>query len=134
MMEVNWIAVLAAGVINMIVGSLWYSPLMFLKPWMETLPKKASGKKDVNMPKIYGLMFVNALIMAYVMAMLVKVTNVMTLDMGAMLGFWVWLGFIATSSFNGVLFEDRSLKGYVINVGYYLVVLILVGAMMAVWR
>lgn len=133
MFEVNWLAVLAAGVINMIVGSLWYSPLMFLKPWMETLHKKPE-MKNANMGMIYGQMFISTLIIGYVMAMLTKLLHITTIDMGILLGFWIWLGFIATAGYNYVLFEQKPIKGYLINVGYYLVVLVLIGAMMAVWK
>lgn len=134
MMDVNWIAIIAAAVINMIVGSLWYSPVMFLKPWMATLHKKEGSNKDVNMGKIYGMMFVGALIMAYVMAMVVKVTNTTMLDMGAMIGFWMWLGFVAPVNLAGVLFEEKPWKWFSITTGYYLVILILEGALLAVWR
>jgi hypothetical protein len=133
MFEVNWLAVLVAGVINMAVGSVWYSPLMFLKPWMATLHKKPEMKEG-NMGMMYIQMFVSALIMGYVMAMLTKLLHIMTIDMGIMLGFWVWLGFIATAGYNYVLFEQKPIKGYLINVGYYLVVLLLVGALMGIWQ
>ena len=39
MMSINFIGVGAATVVAMIIGALWYSPLMFLKPWM-----RAQGK------------------------------------------------------------------------------------------
>lgn len=137
-MDVNWVAVLVGGVINMVVGALWYSPLLFAKPWMESLglsdKKLEEMKKQTNMGKTYGIMFVGALIMAYVMAMLVQVTNTTMLDTGAMLGFWMWLGFIAPTMLAGVLFEQKPLKWYFVSSGYYLVVLVLVGALLAVWR
>jgi hypothetical protein len=134
MMDVNWLAVLAAGVINMIIGSLWYSPLLFLKPWMATLPKKEKENKNINMGKIYGIMFVGALIMAYVMAMFTKIANTTLLDTGAMLGFWIWLGFVTPVQLGGVLFEEKTWKWFIITAGYYLVVLVLIGALLSVWR
>lgn len=133
-MDVNWLAVLAAGVINMIIGSLWYSPLLFLKPWMATLPKKEKENKNINMGKIYGIMFVGALIMAYVMAMFTKIANTTLLDTGAMLGFWIWLGFVTPVQLGGVLFEEKTWKWFIITAGYYLVVLVLIGALLSVWR
>lgn len=137
-MDVNWLAVLAAGVINMIVGSLWYSPLLFAKPWMESLglsdKKLEEMKKQVNMGQTYGMMFVGALVMGYVMAVLVRMTNTTMLDTGALLGFWVWLGFVAPVMLGGVLFEQKPLKWYFVSTGYYLVVLVLIGALLAVWR
>ncbi len=33
--EVNYISVLLAGVVAMVVGFLWYSPMVLGKPWMK---------------------------------------------------------------------------------------------------
>src|ERR1044072_1172517 len=33
MPEVNWVAAVVAGIVGFFPGALWYSPLMFLKPW-----------------------------------------------------------------------------------------------------
>ena len=33
--DINWWAVLAAAVINMVIGAIWYSPSGFGKPWMK---------------------------------------------------------------------------------------------------
>lgn len=138
MMDVHWIAVLAAGIISMVVGSIWYSPVMFAKPWMESLglsdKKLSEMKKNTSMGKTYSIMFLGALVMGYVMAMLVRVTNTTMLDTGGMLGFWVWLGFVAPAMLGGVLFEQKPMQWYLVNVGYYLVVLVLIGALLAVWR
>ena len=139
MMQVNWLAILAAGIINMVIGSLWYSPVMFANPWMQSLgwtreKIEQLKKKQKGMGMQYGIMFIGALFMGYVMSMLTKATNTTTLDMGAGLGFWVWLGMIVPVVLPGVLFEQKPWKWYVINVGYYLVVLVIIGALMAVWR
>jgi len=46
--EVNYVAILIAGAISMAVGFLWYSPLMFAKPWIMNeiwnLPPQRIGK------------------------------------------------------------------------------------------
>ena len=34
-LEVNYLAVLVAAIVNMVVGALWYSPLLFGKAWMK---------------------------------------------------------------------------------------------------
>ena len=34
MVHVNYLAVLVAAVVVFILGWLWYSPLLFYKPWM----------------------------------------------------------------------------------------------------
>jgi hypothetical protein len=64
----------------------------------------------------------------------VKFTGAETVKSGALTGFWLWLGFIATSNLETVLFESRPLGLYFINNGYHLVGLLGMGALLAVWR
>ena len=39
LMMFNWPAILAATVAGMLLGALWYSPLLFGKAWMRALGK-----------------------------------------------------------------------------------------------
>jgi hypothetical protein len=32
--DLNWLAIIVATVVVFIGGALWYSPLLFVKPWM----------------------------------------------------------------------------------------------------
>jgi hypothetical protein len=64
---VNYLAVLAAAIVAMVVGMVWHSPAMFLKRWM-----KLTGVTDKEMKKSMGLPaavgFVTLLISAFVIA------------------------------------------------------------------
>jgi hypothetical protein len=53
---------------------------------------------------------------------------------GALAGFWVWLGFMATLLVSLWGYENRSLKLIAINLGNNLIALVLMGALLAVWR
>jgi hypothetical protein len=53
---------------------------------------------------------------------------------GLQSGFWIWLGFIATSQINSVIWDGRPVKLYLINVGYYLVSYLAMGSILAVWQ
>jgi hypothetical protein len=121
----NYLAIMLSGVAAMIVGYVWYGPL-FGKPWMKlvgmTKEKMEAAKKD--MPKSYGMMFVGALVLAYVLAWLLNRTDAMSMADGLLLGFLVWLGLIATYALSSVLFENKPWKLYAINVGYYLVTIL----------
>ncbi|MBI2935798.1 MAG: DUF1761 domain-containing protein, partial [Chloroflexi bacterium] len=33
--EINYLAVIVGVVLNMVAGALWYSPLLFARPWMK---------------------------------------------------------------------------------------------------
>jgi len=34
-MEISWLAVVAAGVSSLVLGGVWYSPMLFANQWMK---------------------------------------------------------------------------------------------------
>ncbi len=132
---INYLAVLAAAVVNMVLGYAWYGPL-FGKMWMKLTGRtKESMEKDKkDMPKVMISMFVGALVMAYVLAHFVIIGQAGDAMSGAMVGFWAWLGFVATTMLQDVLYEKKNSQLAAINLGYNLVVLVINGAILAVWR
>ena len=134
LVAVNYVAVLVAAIATMALGFVWYGPL-FGKPWMKLsgmTKEKMEASKD-QMPKIYGLGFLFQLLMAYVIAQFVAALGATTAMEGAMVGFWGWLGFTATTMVTQVLWGDQPVKLYEINVGYQLVAMAVMGAIFAVW-
>ena len=134
-MTVNLVAVLASGIVSMVLGMLWYGPL-FGKKWMQLSGIKEPSKEEQG--KIMGKMlpsmaggFVAALVMAYVLSMFVKFVGAATPLDGALVGFWAWLGFIATVTMSSVLWEGKPVQLYVLNNGHELVHFLLVGAIIA---
>lgn len=131
-MEVNLLAVLVAAIASMVLGFVWYGPL-FGKMWMELMKfsdadmKKA---KEKGMGKSYALMAVSSLITAYVVGLLLMMTGAADLNSALQLGAWIWLGFVATTSFSGVLWEGKPHKLWVLNNAYSIVNLLVVAAIM----
>ena len=82
--------------------------------------------------------FVSALVLGFVMAFVLACgivkTGTMTAYAGMQMGFWVWLGYIATVLYAAVIWEKQSLTLDCINVSYWLVNLLAIGALLAVWR
>jgi len=37
MHSLNWLAILVAAISTMVIGFLWYSHLLFAKPWMKEM-------------------------------------------------------------------------------------------------
>lgn len=135
--NLNYVAVLIAALVNMALGAFWYSKSGFGSQWMKLvgLTKEDADKaKAEGMTKNYVFAFVGALFMACALGVLVNVLGAMTVFAGAQLGFLVWLGFVATTSISDVLWARKPIKLYMINVGYYLVALVLMGAVLAVWH
>ncbi len=136
--NVNYLAILAAGIISMIVGFLWYG-LLFGKTWMKLSnfdPKKMEELKKKGkegMTKRYIIMFIGTLVFACVLAILLGMMNITTFTGGMWIGFLVWLGFYATTGLGMMLWEGKPFNLYVINMLHYLVVLLIIGGMLAVW-
>lgn len=129
---INLVSVFVAAIAATILGFFWYSPVMFGKKWME-LGGIKEGEKKEGMGKTYTISFLTTLIMAYVLALVVYLTQASTIWTGATAGFWAWLGFVATFAVNSVLFEKKSWSLWLLNNGYNLLSLALMGAILAVW-
>mgnify|MGYP001580390221 CR=1 FL=1 len=133
--SINYLAVVAAAVASMVIGFLWYGPL-FGKQWMALMKFDAKKMKEAQkkgMGKIYALAFLTSLIMSYVLAHFVDYVEAKTIADGIVLGFWVWIGFLATTQIGSVLWEGKPVKLYLINTLHYLVALAVMSAILAVW-
>ena len=135
---INPWAVLVAAIATMVVGFLWYSPILFVRPWMRLMgydpddkAKLAELRKGAG--KTYALAFLASIVSAVVLAKIIDVTTVNTVLYGMKVGFAVWLGFVTTVQLTGALFGKQPTKLYLINTGYQLVCYLAMGAILAVW-
>ena len=133
MITVNYVAVAVSGVAAMITGAIWYGPL-FGKLWMELVGVKKEDVKKEEMPKLYGVMFVGALVEAYVLSIFIHYAGAITLVDGIKTGVWAWLGFVGPVMLGNYMFAKRPLKLFKIDAGYALVNLVVMGAILAsIW-
>ena len=137
--HLNFLAVLAAAISTMLVGFLWYSPLLFAKPWMKEMgydpndKAKAEEMKKSAAPAYAGSLLAS-LISSFVLALFLHWMRAGNAHVGAITGFHVWLGFVATVQFTGALFTKQSMKLFAINTGYQLVCYLVMGAILGAWR
>lgn len=137
---VNYWAVLAAAVLNMALGALWFGPL-FSKAWMRE-GGFTQGTMDEAMKKgiakSYALMAVGSLVMACTLAHAIVLWNTYAQSAGVVPGlmtaFWVWLGFVMPVTIGVVLWEGKSWMYWLITYGYYLVGMLLMGALLGAWN
>ena len=137
-MGVNLLAVLVAAIATMILGFLWYSPILFAKPWTVAMGYDLNDKAKMDemrkgAGKLYGITFVASLISAFVLAKIIDVTTVNAVLYGMKIGFAVWLGFVTTVQLTSTLFKKRPIKLYLIDTGYQLVCYLVMGAILAKW-
>ena len=138
MIELNYLAIFVAAILAFAIGSLWYSPVLFGKSW-----QKLTGISDADMKsgmiKSSVIYFLMQLVMSFVMATFVlgwagSAPETSGLSIGLQTGFWIWLGFLATSMLGSVIWDKKPLKLYFINIGYQFIVLLLIGALLGYWQ
>ena len=68
--------------------------------------------------------------MSFILANLAQATLVVNAAEGALLGIMVWLGFVATMTIGGVLWEGKPMKLYFLNNAYNIIQFALMGAIL----
>lgn len=133
---VNYIAVLFAGVASMVVGFLWYSPMLFGKQWMKlmglTSEKLKAAQKEMG--RTYGISFVLSLLTAYVLSHVMTMSenffHYERLSTALTSAFWMWLGFVMPVQTTEVLFGGKKWSLFAINTGYQLAALLAMGVVL----
>ena len=135
--DVNYLAVVVVTVVSFLIGMIWYM-FLFGKVWQKEMgfsdkDMKKAKEKGMALPMILNL--IGTLAMVFVSALFVGWLNLSGFSEGATLGFWIWLGFFAATTLLGdVLWEMKSWKLFFINALYWLVNLVVVAGILAVWK
>jgi hypothetical protein len=130
--QFNYPAVLAAAVVSFVVGGAWYSPLLFARVWMKEAGLDDAQLQSAKLGKVFALSFVCSLVMAFNLAAFLGAKA--TLGFGIFAGFATGLGWVAMSLAIIYLFEQRSLKLWLVNGGCQVVTYTLMGAILGGWK
>jgi hypothetical protein len=129
---INWFAILAAVIIKQAIGAFWYSPAPFGPSWCKLAgvseTEMKAGLVKALIPDVIG-----SALMAFVLVHAVHYAGAHNWAQGAAVGFFNWLGFVAVATLGSVTFEKRPLQLYLINNGYLLLALLIMGTVLAVW-
>ena len=133
-MRVNYAAVAVAAIMQFGLGALWYSPLLFANRWVQLIGKNVEEMKRAANPIIYLVALACSVVMAHVLAMVCVSRGANSASRGAATGALLGIGLVATAMLTGYLFEQRPGELYLINAGYFVVSLILMGTLLGAWR
>lgn len=131
-MPMNLWAVLAAGVASLILGGLWYSPVLFGNAWMRAAGTTEEKARSANMAVVLGSAFVLSLVGATVFAMFLGPKPELGFATGA--GLSAGLCWVAGSFGINYLFEQRPLRLFFINGSYHTLQYTLIGVILGVWH
>lgn len=128
--DINWFAVILAGLSSILVGWLWYSKYLFRDRWRR-LTGLTLAREEQGMPLALIAAGVTGVLAAYVVAYVASLIQAQSGDgdMVSALGaaFWLWLGVAATTVIAADSFEQRPVQLMIISVGNRLATLLVMG-------
>jgi hypothetical protein len=131
---INYLAVIVATIVAFFIGAIWYSAL-FRTQWMAAVGATAgaAAKPPTPLPQLLVINAVGNLILSFILSALLHSLGSASFGGGIAVGFLVWLGFIATVLTVNNTFANRPAALSLIDGGYWLVVLIVDGAIIGLF-
>lgn len=140
--QINFLAVFVAALANFFIGALWYSPLLFAKPWMKEVYNTTDPteiKQKGNMGLTMGMAFLLTFVTAFGLAILVylpgesvmlKQRLIWAMGVSGVISVFV----ICANTYKHYQFEQRSFKLALINGSHDFVCFMVMGLIMAYWN
>ncbi len=118
--DVNWLAVVLAGLSSLVVGSIFYAKPVFGNTWMKLA--KLDGKKMGNGASSIALALVMSLVTAFIIAHVAAISRpfyeVSALSAALTTAFWLWIGVSLTTVVIHDSFEHRPKALTFLTVAY----------------
>jgi Protein of unknown function (DUF1761) len=133
-MRMNWVAILVATIAHWLLGAVWFTA--FSKPWTAGLrmPKEELDAAMAH-PNFwpYVIAFVCNMVLAFVIARVLALSETHTLIRGVRIGILIGLA-TAAALVTAMVFELLGLTFILISAGYPLAGCILMGIIIGAWR
>ena len=134
--QLNYLAVFVTAVAGFMIGWLWYSPVLFAKPWMAEMKITEEKMKECANKGMAGYMikgFVYTLVSTFALAILIASRTGLTSLKGAGIGVFAGLLLVGVRMLNGAVWEEKSTKLMAIVVGHEVTLFAVQGAILGAW-
>lgn len=135
--QLNIWAVLVSSIVYFFIGSLWFSPVLFSDIWIEELEKHNVKIKQPTSAQLTQKMLITLaanILSVLATGYLVIATNSGSLASIIFLGMVISIGFVMSSVGTVFNWENRSLKLFLIDIGYPIVGIISSAIILSLWR
>lgn len=131
--DVNYLAALISAAAAMVIGTIYFMPAVAGRAWMKAIGKTQDELKAANRPSLYVVAAVLAFLQAIVLAAVIGWSGATGLLGGALIGLLMWFGLAGPIVSVTFIFEGRTMANHIISVGYYLISLVVMGAIIGAW-
>jgi Protein of unknown function (DUF1761) len=130
----NYLAITVAAVACFLFQAAWYS--IFLEDWLEGIGRTRDWlvATGVNPALQYGTALLSAALIAGAISCVTQLTGPQTTLRGMKVAALLWLGCVLTTRATEYVFEVRPYKLFVINTGFWLLGMVLMGAIVGGWK
>jgi hypothetical protein len=131
----NYWAILVSAIACFLFQAVWY--WVFMNPWLAAIGRTMEWlESPANFHPVleYGTAFLSAVLIATTISCVTQLTGPQTALRGMRVGILLWLGFVLTTYATESVFEAKPWSLLAINAGFWLLGMILMGAIVGGWK
>lgn len=122
--QLDWLVIILAAIINMVIGFVWYSKWLFGPFWLKSLKTEPKHR-----PESLVYTFLTSFLIAYFLAFFQAYLGVNHATDGMWVGFYFWLGFVFTTQVSAVIWEKQPVRIFLIHTGQRLLSFLVMGGL-----
>jgi hypothetical protein len=126
---INYLAVLVAWIVHIVMGLIWFRPELFGNEWSKLTGKELKPAKRWLIPGLIG-----HLLMIFVLLALIKLTNASTGFNGMFIGLLAWIGFVVPMESGELVWEKIPFRLFLLRTGNQLIGMAVAGFILGAWQ
>lgn len=132
--EVNYVAVVVAGIGGFFVGAVWYLPFTFGPLWLKANPHILQDMESGGRLQRYTVALICSILQAFVLALcLLYIGRNTGLGTALLAATLLWLGFTLAPSLVDTLISRRKLAGWLVDAGHRLLAILVMAFLLTAW-
>jgi len=131
----NYLAIAVAAIACFAFEAVWYT--IFMQPWLNGIGRTSEwlmSSAGYNPVLQYGTALLSAAVIAAAISYVTQLTGAQTALRGIRVAAMLWLGFVLTTYSTEYVFEVRPWSLLGINAGFWLLGMMLMGAIVGAWK
>lgn len=131
--QVNFLAVLVSTVVYFALGALWYSSVLFQRPWMQDVGRSEEQLRSGN-KMVFLYTFIALFVICFVTSFFTWALQTASLMAAIKLGLFIGFGYTATVVSINNWYGQRSARLSMIDAGYHIVGIVIATIILALWK